>query len=48
MADALTGLSTATQGISERRNHCGLPSHGARKAPAKEPMQALLAAKAAP
>lgn len=48
LAQTLSGLSTAIQGICELRNQCGFASHGAGATrPAMEPVQALLAAEAA-
>jgi len=44
----LNGLHTAIQGICELRNQCGFASHGsAKRRPAMESVQALLAAQAA-
>ena len=48
LQQTLAGLSTALQGICERRNRCGFASHGDGKPrPAMEAVQALLAAEAA-
>jgi hypothetical protein len=48
LAQTLSGLSTAIQGICELRNQCGFASHGpGRPRPAMESVQALLAAGAA-
>lgn len=48
LAQTLTGLSTAIQGICELRNQCGFASHGAGEPrPEMEAVQALLAAEAA-
>jgi hypothetical protein len=48
LAQTLSGLSTAMQGICELRNQCGFASHGSGKPrPAMESVQALMAAEAA-
>jgi hypothetical protein len=48
LAQTLSGLSTAIQGICELRNQCGFASHGAgTPRPTMESVQALLAAEAA-
>lgn len=48
LAQTLSGLSTAIQGICELRNQCGFASHGAgAPRPVMEGVQALLAAEAA-
>lgn len=48
LAQTLSGLSTALQGVAELRNACGFASHGADgPRPAMEGAQALLAAQAA-
>jgi hypothetical protein len=48
LAQTLSGLSTAVQGICELRNQCGFASHGSGgPRPAMEAVQALLAAEAA-
>ena len=48
LAQTLSGLSTAIQGICELRNRCGFAAHGSDKPrPAMESVQALLAAEAA-
>ena len=48
LAQTLTGLNTAIQGICELRNQCGFASHGAGEPrPVMEAVQALLAAEAA-
>lgn len=48
LAQTLSGLHTAIQGICELRNQCGFASHGsASPRPAMESVQALLAAAAA-
>lgn len=48
LAQTLSGLSTAIQGICELRNECGFASHGSgNRRPAMESAQALLAAEAA-
>jgi hypothetical protein len=48
LAQTLSGLSTAIQGICELRNKCGFASHGSDKPrPAMEAVQALMAAEAA-
>jgi len=45
LAQTLSGLSTAVQGVCELRNACGFASHGADgPRPAMETVQALLAA----
>jgi hypothetical protein len=48
LAQTLSGLSTAVQGICELRNQCSFASHGSEKPrPAMESVQALMAAEAA-
>lgn len=48
LAQTLSGLHTAIQGICELRNQCGFASHGSgNPRPAMESVQALLAAEAA-
>jgi hypothetical protein len=48
LAQTLSGLSTAVQGVCELRNACGFASHGSDTArPAMETIQALLAASSA-
>lgn len=48
LAQTLSGLSTAVQGVCELRNACGFASHGSdTPRPAMETVQALLAAAAA-
>lgn len=48
LAQTLSGLSTAIQGICELRNQCGFASHGSGSPrPVMESVQALLAAEAA-
>jgi len=48
LAQTLSGLHTAIQGICELRNQCGFASHGSGTArPAMESIQALLAAESA-
>jgi hypothetical protein len=48
LAQTLSGLSTAIQGICELRNQCGFASHGSgTPRPSMESVQALLAAQAA-
>lgn len=48
LAQTLSGLHTAVQGICELRNQCGFASHGSgNPRPAMESVQALLAAAAA-
>ena len=48
LAQTLSGLSTAVQGICELRNQCGFASHGSdQPRPAMESVQALMAAEAA-
>jgi hypothetical protein len=48
LAQTLSGLSTAIQGICELRNQCGFASHGSgAPRPAMETVQALMAAEAA-
>src|SRR5437867_10201165 len=48
LAQTLSGLQTAIQGVCELRNACGFASHGADCArPALETVQALLAAETA-
>jgi Abortive infection C-terminus len=48
LAQTLSGLHTAIQGICELRNQCGFASHGSgNPRPAMESVQALLAAQAA-
>ncbi|MCC7196389.1 MAG: abortive infection family protein [Gemmatimonadaceae bacterium] len=48
LAQTLSGLSTAIQGICELRNQCGFASHGSGEPrPAMESVQALMAAEAA-
>lgn len=48
LAQTLSGLSTAIQGICELRNQCGFASHGSdQPRPAMESAQALMAAEAA-
>jgi hypothetical protein len=48
LAQTLSGLSTAIQGICQLRNHCGFASHGSGgPRPTMEAVQALLAAEAA-
>jgi len=48
LAQTLSGLNTAIQGICELRNQCGFASHGSgAPRPAMEGVQALLAAEAA-
>jgi hypothetical protein len=48
LAQTLSGLNTAMQGICELRNRCGFASHGSGSPrPALESVQALLAAEAA-
>lgn len=48
LAQTLSGLSTAIQGICELRKQCGFASHGSdRLRPAMESVQALMAAEAA-
>jgi len=48
LAQTLSGLHTAIQGICELRNQCGFASHGSEKPrPAMESVQAKLAAEAA-
>jgi hypothetical protein len=48
LAQTLSGLSTAIQGICELRNRCGFASHGSGTLrPAMEAVQAMLAAEAA-
>lgn len=48
LAQTLSGLSTAIQGICELRNQCGFASHGSgNPRPAMETVQALMAAEAA-
>lgn len=48
LAQTLSGLSTAIQGICELRNQCGFASHGSDKPrPALEAVQALMVAEAA-
>lgn len=48
LAQTLSGLSTAMQGICELRNQCGFASHGSdQPRPAMEAVQALMAAEAA-
>ena len=48
LAQTLSGLSTAIQGICELRNQCGFASHGSGTSrPSMESVQALLASEAA-
>ena len=48
LAQTLSGLSTAIQGICELRNQCGFASHGSEQPrPAMDAVQALMAAEAA-
>lgn len=48
LAQTLSGLHTAIQGICELRNQCGFASHGSGSPrPPMEPAQAMLAAEAA-
>src|SRR5271157_5363811 len=48
LAQTLSGLSTAVQGVCELRNACGFASHGSEgPRPALETVQAILAAETA-